>query len=232
MKNMIVSRLLPDKMRDVLFAYGYNCINAGINRAIDNETAYHPDMQFFKLQSNVLLCANALDEIDEISSVCRTVKNTKEAVCGTYPLDCLLNCFYANKSLICGRNVAEEIIEECDRTDRSVVRVKQGYAACSTIRLSEHSFITSDITVYKALTGIGCDAIKVSNEGIGLNGFNNGFIGGCAFVDADSEFVFFAGDISKYIDNTELIDFCRKHKKVPVSLSGDLLYDYGGAIVI
>lgn len=232
MKNIIVSRLLPDKMRNILFAHGYNCINAGINRAIENETAYHPDMQFFKLNSNSMLCANELDETDEISNIQRKIITTQLSVGGVYPLDCLLNCFYANGKLICGRNVAQEIVDECKEKGRMIVHVKQGYAACSTIKLSESAFITSDITVYKALIGIDCDVIKVSNQEIGLNGFNNGFIGGCAFVDADSEYVFFTGDINKHVDNAEITAFIKKHNKRPISLSDDLLYDYGGAIIL
>lgn len=232
MKNMIVSRLLPDIMRNKLLAFGYNCINAGINNAIDNETAYHPDMQFFKLRSDKILCTNKVDGFNEISNLGYKVIETEAFVGGTYPFDCLLNCLYAKESLICGRYVAPEIIAECNRANRSVIRVKQGYSACSTVKLSEDAFITSDITIYKALLTIGCDVLKVVNDGIGLNGYNNGFIGGCAFSDIDGEYVFFAGDIRKHIDYPEIADFCRKHKKAPVSLSYDTLYDYGGAVVL
>lgn len=232
MKSMIVSRLLPDTMRNKLFAHGYDCINAGINNVIDNETKYHPDMQFFKLSNDAILYANRLDGIDEISNCDLKIIKTEAPMGEAYPFDCLLNCFYAKESLICGRYVAEEIIDECNRTCRDVVRVKQGYSACSTVRLSNSAFITSDITIYKALAAIGCDVLKVVNDGIGLNGFGNGFIGGCAFSDTDSEFLFFTGDISKHINYTEVSSFCREHKKIPISLSDAALYDYGGAIVL
>lgn len=232
MKNLIVSKILPDIMRNKLLAYGYNCIDAGINKAIDNETAYHPDMQLFKLRNDTILCARGLGIISEISNYGYNVIQTEESVGGKYPFDCLLNCLFAKDSLICGRYVAREIIEECNRDGRSVIHVKQGYAACSTVKLSASAFITSDITIQKALTQIGCDVLKVSNDGIGLRGFNNGFIGGCAFADTDSEYVFFTGDIGKHLDYTEIAAFCRKHKKTPVSLSDGALYDYGGAILL
>lgn len=232
MKRMIVSRILPDTMRNKLFAYGYDCIDAGINNVIDNETKYHPDMQFFKLRRNTIVYTSALETIDEISDFGYKLIKTETPVGGAYPFDCLLNCFYAKENIICGRYVAEEIIDECNRTGRSVVRVKQGYSACSTVKLSDNAFITSDVTIYKALVTIGCDVLKVVNDGIGLKGFDNGFIGGCAFADEDGKYVFFAGDISKHVNYSEIATFCRLHKKIPVSLSGAALYDYGGAIVL
>lgn len=232
MKRMIVSRILPDTMRNKLFSHGYDCINAGINNVIDNETKYHPDMQFFKIRKDAIVYTSASGTTNEISNLGYKLIKTQTHVGGAYPFDCLLNCFYAKENLVCGCYVAEEIIDECNRTGTSVIRVKQGYSACSTVKLSDNTFITSDITIYKALVTIGCDVLKVVNDGIGLKGFDNGFIGGCAFADEDGKYVFFAGDISKHINYPEIATFCHLHKKIPVSLSDAALYDYGGAIVL
>lgn len=154
-------------------------------------------------------------------------KNSGEALSAIYPRDCILNCIYAKNNLICGKSVAEEILCEAKSLNYKICFVKQGYVACSTIKLSDTAYITSDVGIHRALNALGFDVLKVSNDGILLNVFSNGFIGGSVLC-IDDGFVAFSGNIKLHEDYCRIKSFCDNYHIKLYSLSAEPLYDYGG----
>lgn len=225
MKKIIASSLLPKSIITELHTLGYECIQGFKSPYINNETAYHPDMLFYKLTSGVLLSSSTIDGVNELDII-----SCKKAPKDGYPNDCILNCFFTKNCLICGKNAAEEIIEDANSTNLTIKVVKQGYCACSTIKINDEAFISSDAGIVKALSNTGHDALLVSNYGIFLNGYNNGFIGGCALSDGD--IVAFTGDIKKHKDYENIKSFSDNHGKKILSLSNVQLYDYGGFVLL
>ncbi len=228
MNKLIISSLLPNDILNELSELGFVCLKAGKTANINNETAYHPDMLFFKL-----LCGSLLTEKGFVHTLDTFVNclESGEKLDDKYPSDCIFNCFYADNNLFCGKNTAKEILEDAIVHGVNIVKVKQGYAACSTVRLSNNAYITSDTGIAAALKALGFDVLIVSNNGITLNGYNNGFIGGCALFVLDG-CVGFSGAIENHCDYDAIKGFCRNHHIEPYSLSKSLLYDYGGGIII
>lgn len=229
MKNVIVSQLLPSHMREKLYDAGFKCISGGRSSVIDNETAYHPDMLYFKLPDGKLLVSASAHPVHNLDTFCE-LKISKTVQGAEYPKDCVFNCFCTKYCLFSGKYTAEEIIESCEGYGLKNVCVRQGYAACSTIKAAPTAFITSDAGIAKALESTGHDALLVSNEGIKLKGYGNGFIGGCAQSDDDA--IFFTGNIEAHKDYERIKTFCKRYGKTVNSLSDDVLYDYGGFIIL
>lgn len=227
--RLIVSSLLPENIREALACEGFELINAGKSSVILDETAYHPDMLYFLLPNNKLLISPVLKSVHNFETFCECiVSNTKQGA--KYPFDCAFNCFYTKYCLLSGSYTADEIIQSCEELGLRRVTVRQGYAACSTVKLNGEAFITSDKGIAKALDENGHDVLLVSNNGVKLNGYKNGFIGGCAFTANDS--VYFTGKIEAHESFAEIQIFCEKHNKKVKSLCNEPLYDYGGFIVL
>ncbi len=219
---IIISKLVPSNIIDELNRLGISVLKAGKAININNETAYHPDMLFYRYTNNSAVCAIQNDFVHNLDIFKKSV-TLKEG----YPSDCVLNCFKTNKLLICGKHTDKSIIDDAEEAKLQIIYVKQGYAACSTVRLYNDSFITADEGIYKALKANGCNVLKVSNDGIKLNGYNCGFIGGTVLY-ANSKFAAFSGKISEHKSFSEIKSFCNNVNIEVCELSSESLYDYGG----
>ena len=229
-KTIIVSSILKPNIINELESMQIMCIPGGKSQNINNETAFHPDMLYYKLLSGSLLVEKGFTLVNKLDTILPIIEAGNTLMNG-YPYDCAFNCFVAGKNLICGKSASIDIINDAIMHGYNVISVNQGYAACSTVRLRDDAYITSDITIYKAIADLGFDVLQVSNLGIQLNGYNCGFIGGCALY-VDNEIVAFSGNIKNHSDYNNIKSFCNNHKIVPYSLSSSVLYNYGGYIRI
>jgi hypothetical protein len=133
----------------------------------------------------------------------------------------------AGDALICGKSADISFINNYD----CIVRVKQGYTKCSTAVIDKDSFITGDHAIYKDLINRNYNALMVTNKGISLNGFNNGFIGGCC-GKIDKNLLAFTGRIENHVDYNNIRAFCNNLGVDIISLSDKELYDYGGLLPV
>ena len=74
------------------------------------------------------------------------------------------------------------------------------------------------------------DVLKISSGNIGIEQYNYGFIGGASFTYGET--VYFFGDINKHPDGDFVVQAINRRNKKICCLSDDLLYDYGGAVII
>lgn len=225
-KSIIISSLVENNITNELNALGINCLKAGKSENIRGETAFHTDMLYYKLSDGTLLIEKGF--VHNLDTNIKILES-RETLGSEYPHDCIFNCFTAGKNLICGKNVAREITDDAAANGYSVCRVNQGYAACSTVRLSVNAFICSDKGISSTLNNLGYDVLTVTNNSISLNGYNCGFVGGCALYN-NKEIVAFSGDIRTHPDYHNIKAFCSNYGIKPYSLSNGNLYDYGGYI--
>lgn len=223
--NIIISRLVPKQIVRELNTLGINTIKAGKSININNETAYHPDMLFYKLSNGSILTAKQHNFNYKQIPHCIHYVNLNDE----YPKDCILNCIRTARELICGKNAHPVIIEDAKKAGLTIEYVKQGYVACSVVRLNCEAYICSDIGIYNKLVKLGFDALLVETTGIRLNGYSCGFIGGTALA-VNKEMIAFSGKVSKYKDFSKISAFCKNYNITVVELSNDILYDYGGYI--
>ena len=219
-KKVLVSELLPEYMREKLADLGIGCVNAAPAKNITTELKYHPDVVMLNVSEDVWYAEKSNEQMFDFGEV-RRLESDLEA---EYPFDCLLNDIVFGDNVICGKSAPEWLFE-----GKNVYRVRQGYAKCSTVFVSDNAFITSDTGIYKTLCALGCEALCVTNVTIRLNGYSCGFIGGCAGKLA-GDLLAFTGDINTHPDTKKIKAFCKKQNVKIISLGDGALYDYGGMI--
>jgi hypothetical protein len=108
------------------------------------------------------------------------------------------------------------------------VHVDQGYCRCNLLPLKNDHFITSDEGIYKVLKRHTDHILKVTTNGIILEGHKHGFFGGCCGVFEDK--VFLIGSLKHYEDGGKVEDFLKNLGYEIVELYDGPLFDGGGII--
>lgn len=114
------------------------------------------------------------------------------------------------------------------------ISVRQGYARCSVLKLTEHAAITADRSIAAALEQNGIEVLLIRAGHIRLDGYNYGFIGGASFplpTLANIRNICFFGNLSAHPDAAAISAFAEKHDVRLHSTSGELA-DFGGGILI
>ena len=226
-RKLFVSQLTDKVIYNTLINFGTEPVFLKPSVNLHSELRFHPDILVFNIGEGVWLCEK---ENEYMFDFCKFVEAGNSLSDG-YPNDCILNMVSVGKCLICGKHKNgyndKKLLQGFDK----VIHVKQGYAKCSTVVLDEESFITGDPSVYKALKANKYNALKVTNKGILLNGFSNGFIGGCC-GKLDKNILAFTGKIEDHTDYKNIKDFCGNIGIDILSLSDKMLYDYGGLLPV
>ena len=144
-----------------------------------------------------------------------------------YPHDVAYNAFAVCGTLVCKEYATDKILLS---QFSKVVSVRQGYAKCSSVTVSENAVITSDRSVYAACERLGADVLFADNYGVLLNGYDTGFLGVATAV-TENEVLFF-GDIRRRKDCKDICDFISKHGKKAVYIPDIPLYDYGSPVIM
>lgn len=219
-KSAFISVILPDEIKNNLKSLGIDVQTAPPCTTLTTELSYHPDIVLNNPKIGLWYTAGD-ENMNKLLTKGESVFRDK------YPDDCKYNCFTIDGTLYGGNNVADEILQYAENR----VIVKQGYTKCSTVILSRNDFITSDVTIHKALTEDDKNALLVKNNGILLNGFSCGFIGGCTGV-LGSKTLAVTGNAELLTDYEKIKDFCSNLGYKIISLSKKQPYDYGGILPI
>lgn len=221
-KAVFVSEIMPFELLNELNILGLKPVVLPPVNSMFSEIRYHPDIICINVMDEWLFDSSAKHLFDFIK--CRRIQITLSE---KYPSDCTFNNIIIGNKVIAGKKNDVSYMPDVFE----IIRVNQGYVRCSTVTVNENAFITSDESIYNVLKQMSYDVLKVTNDGILLNGFSNGFIGGCSGKIADNMIVF-SGDIKSHKDYLEIKSFCNNYKTDCVSLTNKCLYDYGGIVLI
>jgi hypothetical protein len=108
------------------------------------------------------------------------------------------------------------------------IHVDQGYSRCNLLPLKDDHFITSDEGIFKVLMRLHLNLLYVSPEGISLEGFPNGFFGGCCGVLRDKVFV--NGNLDHFPEGEKVRNYLYKLGYEIIELFNGPLMD-GGSIL-
>lgn len=199
-------------------------------KLLDAPVAAHADMLFCILDKTVFcykdyIAENRLESI--IGGAGYDMVFVSKKCSADYPNDISLNVLVMGKALFCNeKHTSKEILDYAKLNGYTVVNVKQGYSACSTLVVDENTAITSDIGVAKAITKTGKNAFFVANNEIELPGYDCGFLGGASGKIGGS--VCFFGDVSSLQDGKKIIEVLRKKNRGIITISSGRVYDFGG----
>lgn len=224
---------MPKGITDKFHEFDYDIIYIPRCESLSFPVSMHPDMLFSVIGDGQLLTDRNyflrneafFKSLEEIGVKIMLSERTLSA---NYPNDILFDAIKTENLLIGNLDfTAPELFLNNVKT----VKVKQGYALCSTL-LMENAAVSADTGICNALTENGYDVLKVSPGDIVLDGYNCGFIGGASAVLYDVKTVVFFGNIANHRDGEKITDFCKEHgykvrydKTLPLT-------DFGGVKLI
>ena len=229
----LVDERISDKCFDGLKNYGFLPIKLPKIDTLPAPIASHTDIITFKLYDKLFLSKSYFDAFfDILSPLCpEKIIATKELQGVNYPLDAIFNGLLMGDKLFCKMDTfSKEILLYAESLGIKAVNVKQGYPACTTLKISENAAITADRGMSRALRSQGISVLDIENGGVLLPPYEYGFIGGAGALYGDK--VFFLGDIRNHPDSDKILSFIEENGRTAVSLSNEPLADLGGIAFI
>lgn len=189
------------------------------------QVASHPDMilaifdgKIFCHESYYNTNHNLLSKISQLSGL-EVVPSSKKRS-AAYPEDVAFNVLIM-KDTILGRT--DSMAEELKKYN--TVSTRQGYAGCTSLFAAGH-VISADPAILKSAGENNIPCVQVSGEGIILEGYDKGFIGGACGVFEDT--VYICGSPDACDAGASLKAACEKLGLKLVSLCDGDIYDVGG----
>lgn len=189
----------------------------------------HADLALLHLGNEYFIAAQELPKeiIHQLYESGANLSTSKSPMGEEYPADCGLN------AAIIGQNIIMNPETVCFKppADLHPVNVRQGYSRCNICIVDANSIITSDAGIANAAENQGLDVLFISAGHIHLEGYDTGFIGGCAFKTAQDE-IAFTGSTAYHPDAGRISNFLASKGIKPRFLTDDPLFDIGGAVLI
>lgn len=230
MKFALIDNRMCDSQTHALGRYAENILRLPPHPLLPAPVASHPDMLMWIYGRQVVTYADYIPVAKEVflrlEGAGYSIVPYEKSPSPQYPFDIALNCATVGDKIIASQKHMSESIKEISLIrGLQILDVKQGYAKCSTVVVSDTAIITADASIEKTALKAGIDVLKVSPCQVELDGYNTGFLGGASGTTTDA--VIFCGNIDLHSDATRIKDFCARHGKQTVSLSDEPLYDYG-----
>ncbi len=231
-KIAIVDERIPIDALRALNARGFRVVTMPPSRKLPTPLASHTDMLLARVGGEYVTSADYLEEApfgtQEIYDLTRTkIHFTADIFGEEYPRDAIFNSLIMGEHLFIKADTASPyLLSLAKEKGYNIVPVKQGYPACTVLKLSETAAITADDGMKKALTECGVRVYKISSGGISLAPYEYGFIGGCAGIYDGC--VYFMGNPKLHPDGEKIISAISAEGLRAVSLTTDRLLDVGG----
>lgn len=162
------------------------------NPNLDKRIADHPDLSIFIVNKDTIFIDNSV-KYEYRKRLLNKNIIPGESVCKSYPKDAIYNLYMSDSYYIHNDFTEKNISLYMKDHNIKHLYVKQGYSRCSIIPMGE-KILTSDFGIYKSLKDK-IEVILLEKEKIELDGFDQGFIGGCCgFFDNT---LIFNGNIEK-----------------------------------
>ena len=233
----LVDCRISEKCERKLNTLGFYTVKLPPSPDLPTAISSHPDTLIFKIENELFTSVTYCDQAAYIFSDLREnfphlkIHFTSDIFGKTYPNDCPFNALMVGKKIL-GKSssLSNKIKEYAALYGYEIVNTNQGYPACTTLKISDSSFVSSDVGMIKKIEECKVKVAKISNSNIILPPYEYGFIGGASGVYKDT--VYFFGDISRHCDAQKIEKAIMEENKKIVSLSDEDLQDLGGIIFI
>lgn len=208
MKNIYISNLAYDSLKDFLKKDGWTLINPTLDK-VDPAIKNHPDLLMCHLYSELYMGNHNL-------------------VGSKYPFDIIYNCAATGKFFIHNLKFTnKDLKKRAEDLGMIFINVKQGYTKCNVVVINEDAIITSDMGIYKATKDL-LKVLLISPGQVLLPGMNTGFLGGASGRVGNK--IIFNGDLSTHSDFNEIVNFIKAEGLEPIWFEGCPLLDIGSII--
>ncbi len=152
-----------------------------------------------------------------------------QALGGSYPADTAYNVVVAGKYAILNPKVCDGVLLSMLENRCEIIPVKQGYAKCSVCPVAENAIITADAGIARAAEKRGIEVLPISNDGVRLPPYANGFFAGAA-GKTGKDTLAVNGSLAKMQSGSEIIRFLEKHSVAVEEASSAPPFDTGSLI--
>ena len=233
----IVDERISKKCETELIKRGFTVIKTPASRSLSDAVCAHPDMLMLVHKNNIITSANYCDEAPYVFSDIRelsphaSITFTDDEFSKEYPRDAIFNTLIIGDKMFAKTDtVSPSVLQYAKNHNIKIVKVRQGYPACTVLPISDNAAITADAGMAKALCKENIAVTLIEDGDISLFPHEYGFIGGAAGVFRDT--VYFLGDIRRHRSKEKILEAIEKTGKVAVSLSDEPLADLGRIIFI
>lgn len=191
----------------------------------------HPDISvFFIDKKTAVVDKNTdIDFLKKLNSININVIPAKNPLSQKYPGDISLNALNLDKIFVHNLKYTDPSITK-NLGRKKLINVNQGYTKCSSSVIGKNNVITSDPSIYNALSEQDIDVMQIPFGDILLDGFDYGFIGGCC--GSFENYAVFFGSLENYAYGKNVLEFLEKHNIKPIYLSNEKLTDRGSIFFI
>ena len=228
----LIDERISDACLHTLVSLGFSVIKLKKVEGLPSPIASHTDIVSFKMGDELFFSKKYIDSnFDILPEIIDKITPTSDIHGESYPYDAIFNGLIMGDRLFCKSDTfSKDIMQIAMAKGIKIINVKQGYPACTTLKISENAAITADHGMATALNAEGISVLMIENGGVLLPPYEYGFIGGAASVYEDT--VYFLGDINTHPHANMIIDFINLNKKRVISLSEEPLRDLGGIIFL
>lgn len=224
-----VSDYKPEIITELVNNYKIKVVSPAPIEGIEGSERYHADMGILHLgNKKFILDENNIDLSEKLKEIGAEIMLCKDITASRPALNV---CIVGNRVLCNKTRTDAKLLEYFDDNEIRVIHTRQGYAKCSAAVINKNAVITSDMSIYKSCLAEKIDVLKVSCEGIKLDGYDYGFIGGCCGM-IDAATLVFSGDIKKHRNYEDIKIFAKNYGVEVASAGKGDLYDIGGIIPI
>lgn len=235
----LVDCRIPEEAEGRLSLLGFEVMKLPPHPALSEAVASHTDMLICPLGNEIISVAEYCDVapyiftdlFDVIGKSGKRIYFTDESLSQDYPRDCALNVLRMGDYLFARvDSCAPYILERARLLGLRIINVRQGYPACTVLRLDDTHAITADAGMARAMRSVGITVYEIESGSIDLPPHEYGFIGGAA--KAYDGAVYFMGNPDLHPDGAKIRGACEILGLKTVSLFNGRLFDVGGIFFI
>lgn len=232
------SRISPEAERRLMIL-GYRVLTLPPFSRLSEAVASHTDMLIARIGCDLISYADYCEEASYVFSDLSLMTRgsgarfhlTADEVGSTYPRDVGLNALIMGDKLYCRvASASPTLISLAEEHGLKIVDVRQGYPACTVLKLSDSAAVTADRGMAAMLEKNGIRVTLIEQGDVSLPPHEYGFVGGAGGIDGDKLYLF--GDPSTHRDGDKIIAAAEAEGLTVVPLENGQLRDLGGIMFI
>lgn len=230
-RAVIIGEGYSELLLSPLAALGVTALVCPRNPSVDARLASHADLSVCHIGGTRLLLAPYLKNTEfaeRLEQLGGELLFSEKRQGSEYPDDAGLCALNIGAAVFHNRSLSDAAIE---KNAAKFIHVSQGYAKCAVCMTDKDSAITADMGIARALENHGIEVLQISPQGVLLEGFSSGFIGGAAFKLSPRELVF-TGNLDSHCDKSKIEAFLQKRSIKACFLTKKPVFDIGSAIPV